>query len=59
MSFLESKTKFGFSNPKLQTGNITENSFSLWSNVNFYRTSYNDMTVKVSPPLLLLLLLPL
>mmetsp|Transcript_44592 Transcript_44592/g.59166 ORF Transcript_44592/g.59166 Transcript_44592/m.59166 type:complete len:96 (-) Transcript_44592:788-1075(-) len=43
--FLESKTRYGFGNHRAQTA-VTEKSFTRWSNNNFYRTSYNDMTVK-------------
>ena len=46
--FLESKTKFSFNNHRAQTAsNFKEDSFARWSNNNFYRTSYNDMSVKV------------
>lgn len=45
--FLESKTKFSFANHRA-TQKFEEDVFAKWSNNNFYRTSYNDMSVKVS-----------
>ena len=45
--FLESNTKFSFKNHRA-TQKFGEDIFSQWSNNNFYRTSYNDMGVKVS-----------
>lgn len=47
--FLESKTKFSFNNHRA-SDKFSENQFFSWSNNNFYRTSYNDMTEKVSRP---------
>ena len=44
--WLESKTKTSFHNHRAQSAN-NERSFTAWTNNNFYRTSYNDMTVKV------------
>ena len=44
--FLESNTKFSFRNHRA-TEEFHENTFAKWSNNNFYRTSYNDMGVKV------------
>ena len=44
--WLESKTKTSFHNHRAQSANH-ERSFTAWTNNNFYRTSYNDMTVKV------------
>ena len=54
--FLESKTKTVFHNPRIQQGKFNENTFAAWSNKNFYRTSYNDMSVKVWKPTFLLLI---
>lgn len=45
--FLESKTKFNFHNHR-NNSTVSENSFAQWSNNNFYRTSYTDMSFKVS-----------
>lgn len=45
--FLESVTKFKIHNPKA-TQIFTENEFFQWSDKNFYRTSYTDMSSKVS-----------
>ena len=45
--FLESKTKFSFQNTRAQSA-LGERKFTQWSNTNFYRTSYNDMSAKVS-----------
>ena len=42
--FLESKTKFAFNNHRSKS-QYSEDTFSKWSNTNFYRTSYNDMGV--------------
>ena len=42
MSFLESKTKFSFKNPR-KTRMINEEEFFNWTKNHFYRTSYNDM----------------
>lgn len=47
MSLLEFKNKFSIENPK-KAANIPESGFFKWTNQNFYRTSYNDMTVPVS-----------
>ncbi len=48
-AYLESVTKFKISNPKAK--NIfDEKDFFQWSDKNFYRTSSNDMSSKVSPP---------
>ena len=44
--WLESKSKTSFHNQRAQSANH-ERSFTAWTNNNFYRTSYNDMTVKV------------
>jgi len=46
-SFLETKTKFSFHNQRANSV-VPEASFASWSNKNFYRTSYNDMSFKVS-----------
>ena len=45
--FLESNTKFSFNNHRATDG-FGENTFAKWSNNNFYRTSTNDMSAKVS-----------
>ena len=45
--FLESVTKFKIHNPKA-TQIFTENEFFQWSDKNFYRTSYTDMSSKVN-----------
>ena len=45
--FLESNTKYSFANHK-QGQQFGENEFFSWTNNNFYRTSYNDMSSKVS-----------
>jgi len=48
--FLESKTKFSFTNHRAAANNampVVEDVFSKWSNNNFYRTSYHDMSIKV------------
>ena len=45
--FLESNTKFSFNNHRA-THQYGEDTFTRWTNKNFYRTSYNDMAVKVS-----------
>ena len=47
--FLESKTKTSFHNHRAKTA-VGERTLTQWSNNNFYRTSYNDMTVKVRRP---------
>ena len=47
--FLESNTKFSFNNHRASEG-FGEDKFTKWTNNNFYRTSYNDMAVKVSLP---------
>ena len=46
--FLESKTKLSsaYTGPRAKTAGI-ERTLTSWSNNNFYRTSYNDMSVKV------------
>ena len=47
-AFLESVTKFKITNPKAK--NIfDEKEFFQWSDKNFYRTSSNDMSSKVTP----------
>lgn len=46
-TILESKTKFHMSNPKCNEG-FNESQFFKWSENNFYRTSTNDMSSKVS-----------
>lgn len=45
--FLESNTKFSFNNHR-GTKQYNENEFASWSNNNFYRTSYHDMSEKVT-----------
>ena len=45
--FLESNTKFSFNNHRA-TSQFGEDKFAKWSNHNFYRTSTNDMSAKVS-----------
>ena len=40
--FLESNTKFSFQNHRA-TAQFGENTFTKWTDKNFYRTSYNDM----------------
>lgn len=44
---LESRTKFSFENSSRQKP-LGENTFFQWTNSNFYRTSYNDMSDRVS-----------
>lgn len=46
MALLEYKNKFTIDNPK-RANPIGEQQFFRWTNKNFYRTSYNDMRVKV------------
>lgn len=46
MALLEYKNKFTIDNPK-KANPIGEQQFFRWTNKNFYRTSYNDMRVKV------------
>ena len=45
--WLESKTKTSFHNHRAKTA-VGERTFTKWTNDNFYRTSYNDMSVKVT-----------
>jgi len=47
--WMESNTKFDVANPKARQI-FTEDAFFKWSSKNFYRTSTNDMTTKVTPP---------
>lgn len=42
-----SKDKFSF-NQHRKSGSITENNFFKWTSGHMYRTSYNDMSNKVS-----------
>ena len=44
--FLESNTKFSFANHRAGE-RVMEQTFTSWTDKNFYRTSYNDMAVKV------------
>ena len=46
----EVKNKFDFSSHR-KSSTITENEFFKWTSGNMYRTSYNDMANKVSPPM--------
>lgn len=47
MALLDSKTKFKMANPNAAVKTL-ESSFFKWSQDNFYRTSTNDMSQKVS-----------
>jgi hypothetical protein len=44
---LHSKSKFNISSPDRNTA-FAPDQFILWTDRNMYRTSYNDMSVKVS-----------
>lgn len=50
--FLESKSKFNWNRPATTGGQtnrpVTAEEFYRWSNNHMYRTSYNDMSLKVS-----------
>ena len=47
MALIETKNRFDIKNAKADS-KLTENQFFGWSGQNFYRSSYNDMSQKVS-----------